>query len=520
MNALMYLFFTKIKASIRNVFRKPLSAILTLAALTFFAFILFVALTSENVSMAGKISSVEDMIMMLLAYIAFMLGIMLLQKRTALVRIDDAFYIFVGPFTRSQILSYITIDSIKGSALYALIAVFYVIMLMSHMGLTAGFILFLIFITCVLFYIIFAFITYLYLMEITNPNIKKTKVILFIVIISIILLLYAKNLLETQFDPMNAFQQFMHDPTFFVIPLFGWMKWAVVSMALGNYLNLTIATALLLLCSAGVTALILSVKGDFYEKAVEDASWYSDLRKGLKEGKQANINLKIKQVDKVNFMEGARAILSKNVLELRKTKSWLRKQDLFLMLFYLLLAKLMGMDFMFYQYYILIVLATSVNTDFVISELKKHYIYLIPEKPMTKIIYLLLPVIARLFVLIVMGLIPSWFVYRVEAWAFASAIVNLIGYALIFVGSNVWSLKVMKTRNNVLVEQFLKMLVILIAIIPAAVVTVLVYLFVPLTEMQVVTVASISSMIVNIIVGVLFILNAKSMLHGTSLMAD
>lgn len=520
MAALWYLFFTKMKAAIRNVFAKPLPALLTVLALALFAFLAFLSLTSPKAAMATNVTSIERLVMLLLGYVTFMLGVMLFQPRTALVKMQDAHYVFAGPFSRRQILTYLLVDTMQGSVLFAFGTVFYFMMLTTGIGMSASFMVLLIVQILVLYYFIFVLITYFYLLEITRDDIKKVKLIIGVLLVLVVGGLFLKNLLAVQFDFQKGFAMFLSDPTFNALPMLGWAKWALMSMAEKQYATAFLAFSL----SAGacilITWLILTVKGDFYEKAYQDSIWYADLRQNMREGKSTARNFKVKAVNNAKFLDGAGAILSKNVLELRKTKSWLRKQDLFLMLFYLLLAKLMGMDFIFFQYYILIVLMMSVNTDYIIQELKKHYIYLIPEHPFRKLLYLVTPVIARLLALVAFALVPAWIVFRVNPLAVLSAFINLAGYAMVFVGGNIWSLKIMKSRNNAVVEQFLKLGVLLLAVIPAVGLSIVIAWLVPVSQEQMMTIIAISSMAMNILVGALFILNAKSMLLGTNLMAD
>ena len=520
MAALWYLFFTKMKAAVRNVFSKPFPALLTILALALFGFLAFLSLTSPKMALASNVSSIERLVMLLLGYVTFMLGVMLFQPRTALVKIQDAHYVFAGPFSRSQILTYLLVDTMQGSMLFAIGTVFYFMILTTGIGMSAGFMIFLIIQILVLYYFIFVLITYFYLLEITRDDIKKIKLVLGILLVVIVGGVFLRNLLIVGFDFQKGFAMFISDPLFNYLPMLGWAKWALMSMAANAYETTLLAFGLSMGACVLITWLTLHVKGDFYEKAYQDSIWYADLRQNMREGKSTARNFKVKEVNNAKFLEGTKAILSKNVLELRKTKSWLRKQDLFLMLFYLLLAKLMGMDFVFFQYYILIVLMMSVNTDYVIQELKKHYIYLIPEKPFQKLLYLVLPVIARLMALVIFALIPAWIVFRVHVFDVLSAFVNLAGYALVFVGGNIWSLKIMKSRNNAVVEQFLKLGVLLVAIIPAVALSVGIAALVPLNQEQLMTVIAVSSMAMNILIGGLFILNAKSMLLGTNLMAD
>ena len=78
-----------------------------------------------------NVQSVQSWMMIFCGYVLFLMTIMILQKRTAIVTRDDAQFIFAGPFTRKQTLAYLLIDTVYGGLIYALIAVAYILLMMS-----------------------------------------------------------------------------------------------------------------------------------------------------------------------------------------------------------------------------------------------------------------------------------------------------------------------------------------------------------------------------------------------------
>ena len=107
MNALSYLFFVKLKAQLRRLFSKPVSAIVTLFVLAFFGFSIYSAVSNrEMMSAMMNVQSVQGWMMLFCGYVLFLMTVMILQKRSAIVTRDDAQFIFAGPFTRKQTLAY------------------------------------------------------------------------------------------------------------------------------------------------------------------------------------------------------------------------------------------------------------------------------------------------------------------------------------------------------------------------------------------------------------------------------
>ena len=110
MNALSYLFFVKLKAQLRRLFSKPTSAIVTLLVVGFFGFSIYSAVQNrEMMSAMMNVQSVQGWMMLFCGYVLFLMTIMILQKRSAIVTRDDAQFIFAGPFTRKQTLAYLLI---------------------------------------------------------------------------------------------------------------------------------------------------------------------------------------------------------------------------------------------------------------------------------------------------------------------------------------------------------------------------------------------------------------------------
>ena len=81
-----------------------------------------------------------------------------------------------GPFTRKQTLAYLLIETVEGSLIYALIAVAYILMMMSStVILTVPLVLSLILSSLLMFYFAFALFTWFYFLELVKPQAKWIK---------------------------------------------------------------------------------------------------------------------------------------------------------------------------------------------------------------------------------------------------------------------------------------------------------------------------------------------------------
>lgn len=528
MDALLYLFFTKIKATIRNIFSNAVSGIITFLGIILFGVTLWavVFLTDHSLEMGGMINiqSIHVLVTTYIGVIFFFMGFMLFQKRTALMYKNDAYYIFSGPFGRKTILTYINFDNAKGGLLYALFATWYVAMFAAGTeGVTPVFLLFILLHSILMLFAILSLITYFYLLEITDKNARKIKWGIVIVAIIYIVALFAKSFLANPSNINVALSNFVADPLFYFIPLFGFAKYGLIEYVSGNTFGLVLSFVLNLAICLLLSYMISTIHGQFVEQVLEDADWAESVRKQARAGKtRKEMDGKVHEVKNVEMKSGAGAISSKIMLELTKTRSFIRLQEAGLMLFYLGIAYFIGMDFTFYQYYILIILLASASNDYIVTELKKPYIYLIPDKASKKMLHLLTPMAMKMILVVIFGLSCGYLVFRPSLTAFVSAIFSISSYGIMFTAGSIWSLRLMKSGNNAMAEQFVKMGVILLASLPAIVVSVLlvIYMGETLSQDALMAFISVASVVSNILVGALLIVLSSSMLNGAEVMAD
>lgn len=524
MSALNYLFFIKAKATIRNIFSKWTSALLTLASLAFFGFLMFMMMSQKDLlSMMAPNNGIEGWLSLFSGYALFFLSIMVIQKRTAIVMKNDAHYIFAGPFSRHQTLGYLLFDTVKGIIMYALLAVAYLLLMMAgDIQITFGFVLALIVSSVAMFYFVFALITYFYFLEMIHPQARKLKIGLVIAIILYVGILVGINIMNHDMNIQLGLTSFISDPLFNYIPVFGWAKAGLMGFINQNWLICVLGLGGTLGISGILTWLIVNVKGDFYEQAINDAEWATNLREKAKQGSDAAsvANKKIKEVKNAGFLKGAGAIYSKNLLLMKKTGTWLRKQEILLVAFYMLIAYFAKMGFVGYQYYVLIIIFISSTNSVVKAELKSHYIYLIPERPLKKLVYLILPPLLRILILVVISLLPCILVFQTSISDVLFGIVNLAGYVCVFMAGEICCMRIMKSRANMVVEQFLKMIIIFISLIPALGISIFMMFQIGFADPNLMVYISLISAACNVVIGILFILLSSSILRGNNIMAD
>lgn len=523
MNGLRYLFFIKIKAMIRNVYSRPLSAIITSLSLLFFIGMIGLSLyLGSHGIFSTNIKNVETFLMVFLAYILFFFGIMAFQKRTALVMQADANYIFAGPFTRKQTLAYLLIDTLKGCILYAFLTCIFLLASVVGLGVSFAFIVTAIISTFILYYILFSYITYFYLLDITHPRAKAMKSGFFILLLIIIAALAAHNVIALDFDMRAGLLAFFSDPKFYWVPVFGWLKLSLISVLTGNIGGFLLGISLNLAVCILFTVLVLTIKGDFCEQVLMDAEWITKLRKDAKEGKEPNSSFRktMKTVNKASFSSGAYAIFSGNMLQMKKSGGWIKKKELLLLLLYIVIAKLSGYSYTGFQYFIMIVIFMSIATDSIVNELKMHYIYLIPDTAFNKLIALVSPIILRSVIITVLALVPSAFLFHASLAQTLTALLTTLSYSMIFIAGNIWSIRILKSRNNAAAEQFFKMFIVLLGCLPTFILIIIATFLLGFSNPILFSVVTWISVVTNLIVSILALIFAQGIFHGNNAMAD
>ena len=519
MKALSYLLIIKLKGTIRNIFSKKSSAIITVIALLSFGGLLYLMLNNrESMQILMPIESIQGYLTMYCGYAMFFLSVLVFQKRTAMVTTNDANYIFAGPFDRKQILGYLLVDTVKGTFVYAFGLATYSLIMMASIPIRIEFILLLYLGSFLMFYFTFALITFFYFWEMENKNARKIKLGVTSVLLVFLIVLFGLGLIQSNYDFKMAIGNFAASPLFNFVPIFGWIKYGLISGAQFDLGGILVGFGATFFASVILTVLILNIRSDFYEQAIQDAEWVTELRRQIKSNKNnGNFNnTKIKEIKNVSFLHGAGALFSKNVLIMKKTGNWLEKKDIILVLLYLGISYFIGNGFDFYKFFILVVVMAGITADTFMSEMKIPYIYLIPDSPLRKLLSLVLPIIFKMTLLLIVALLPCLVVFQASLIQVLLAFIQNMSYVLIFVASGIWSIRLLKSGTSMITETYIKMLIMFICMLPSIVVI----LILELAFHQGFVWAAWISMIINLLIGGLLIYACRSMLNGINIMSD
>lgn len=517
MKSLLYLSMTKWKGTIRNQFRSISSGILTIFMVLLYGG-LFVAVFLIPSDAMSEVMNMQfnTALLMGLGVLALLCVTVLMNKRKALVYDTDAFYLFAGPYTRKQINGFILVQTWFQSAIYGLICSYVTAMMSFGSGFTVSMMLF----SFVIYWLIMAFFLtltdYIYLWSLVK---KKHEIWNYVVVLLVVFSAAAVFFLSVQrtgYDLKNGYMDFALSQEFYMVPFFGWGKWAINAFSQGNYVSMLLGILLLVGCNLVLGILFLHFQKDIVEQAVEDAQSVSDYMRKVRANKGNSImdTKKVKGI-KGEFPEGAKAIFYKNMLMMRKTGNFLRKQDIFVIVLYFVISYVCmpGHRFYMFCYMMMIWMFGLMNDAELLGDLKNYQIYLIPEKPLKKLFYAVIPAYLKIGIILGTAIIFSGVLNRMPVLDIVQYALMLLGYAMIFLAGTVLSVRLLKSRTNVMMENLLRMLIILVCAIPSSVLGVLCY-FIFRDLNMIVMVTSIFTLVLNFGVSILIMVACQGMMNG------
>lgn len=514
MNKLLYLYFLKAKGFIRKLFSRVSSTILTVVVIALILGLCYV-MSMIDIPEAEK-APFEILVVLYLGFSLFMMMTMMFQKRTAYIYPVDGNLLFVGPFKKKDVILFGLLGSLSGTLMFAVMTYGYTMLffgqLFSHLMIDN--ITFLI-TGLLIFYNVFVFIDMLYICLMTSKYqswIKRGVIALVILIIAAIFGYY--YLMSPTRDLDGGFMSFVASNAFSAVPVIGWAKMSLIGFHYGDMVSGLMGLGFNLLLAVILTYVTLNHEDIDVEVMMEDASWAAELKTRAKNnGSNLYTNLKVHEVKGFKWGNKAKAIRSRMLLDMLKTRSFITKQEIAMIALYLVISIFDKFDFAGYSRYVMIILFMITMSSNYNDELKHHYIYLLPDKPIKKLIALLEPTFLKIMIVIMVMLGMGLFL-RPTVYEFISALFEMIGYGILFVSANIWSLKVLKSSSSQTMNQLVKMLIIIVAAIPSILIGIFFNL---VTNIEI---FSFVCSIVNIVVACFFIYISKGIISNDAFIED
>lgn len=473
MNAVLFIIIHQMKNQIKRIFSRPLSAIITIiACLAFIGGPLFAFLSPKSGMSDSNVAEV------LIAGLQLFIGITLinayLSQQSGLFTLADANFLFSSPLNRRTILVYIMIQTAPSSLLTAIFMSFYYPFLIGN-AMSLGDFIATLFIMSLMFGCIFLSYYYIYIQDIEHPGLKKLlRKILWIVLAVfaiIIFIVTAKN----NFDFIVAITKIIRSTFYNLIPIFGWAKYGVISAVNGDYAVGFLLSAIMLIAFIAIFAILMYRSDvDFYEQAQQDSIKVQEIMEGVKSGNLDSRKYQVNKIRKANvkFRSGAAALLSRQMLEYKKSGSFITVREIMVSLIYILVGVLAKLDFSVVMIMIVFGALSFSSNDSWNADFKKHYVFLIPDSSIKKVIYSVIPSLIKTAISGIIAFIVGALAYKLTFSNTVYFFSIYISYILIFTFAGVYTYRILGKQINAMAMMFLRMLMLVVASIPASVIIV------------------------------------------------
>ena len=392
-----------------------------------------------------------------------------LEKGNNLFRLSDANFLFPAPIKPQSVLIYGFIKLIGSSLVLIPILIVQIPTLnMTFAIIRNGWIIILaaFFLLTILNSIISLLV---YSIGSLNERYNKIMKVFLYSITALFLLGLIYNLLKTGNMTTNLIN-YMNLNIFKYIPIAGWIINIFEVAIIGfNYLALVYLLLCILTIFIGIFV-IYNLNLDYYENAMNNSITKEEMMSRAKSGKGqvAQSNSKLRKVKADFRYSGAKAIFSKQMLEARKTGFiFMDKNTLIYSIISIIYAYFMrsnGVNFLLYMLaYMNLIFSQSGPWS---SELKNHYIYLIPESSIKKIIYATSMEIIKSFITGSIIFVISSFIYNISilhSLTLALTFTSIIGIILY---SNMVIRRLLGNIASVTVATFLRFIITVVFIIP------------------------------------------------------
>ncbi|MBR3817294.1 MAG: putative ABC exporter domain-containing protein [Clostridia bacterium] len=267
----------------------------------------------------------------------------------------------------------------------------------------------------------------------------------------------------------------------YFMPVSGFVTLGVEGAASGEVIKLIISLGTGLAFSIAYYILISKARGDYYEDVLLSAQTYFSAVTAAKEGKAAEVTPKNVRVGREGLTRGygASAVSEKHKTENRRSRVLLLDKislviTAMLALYSFILPSVTGI-FVTSVYTLTITVAAGRWA----KELAYPYIYLIPEKPFKKLVYLIREQIPSVIIESIICFIPVHFILKTDILLTLSMMAARAAFGLIFIGANLVFQRLFSSASKTVLTITLYMLFTAAFSMPAIICGVLVSFFAP-----------------------------------------
>lgn len=531
MKALIYLVFTNIKNSIKELIKRPAKLIVILFFIAILGFVIWAGDTS-----GGAIQSTENIQELYAGVFAvfamlFILSIMTgFSSGASFFSMSDVNIMFLSPISPKKILIYGLIKQMSQSFMIGFFIFFQYSWIESRYrigiyGLFAILLGFAITVFC-------AQLTSMVIYSFTNHNekLKKTLKTSIISVCIIILVILAKDVLfSSNENKITSLINSLNAMWVNFIPVVGWAKAITTSLISydliqSNLILIITSLALVVFYIIGFITLIIKYNVDFYEDVLQATEVTFSAITAKKEGKISDTpkNVKLGKTG-IKKGSGSNVFFHKHMLENRRSGGFLLdKSSIFIMITTIIFALIFrGFDndavsaiipvFVFTTYMQIF----SVSMGRWIRELLQPYVYMIPESPFKKLISILKESVIKVIIEAIVLFIIIGLILKSPVSEIVFCIIARIGFGILFIAGNILIERILGTLTNKMMIMFLYIIIMLVIAVPGFIVGLLISFAITFFPQVIVILAS--TFIWNLLASTLIIFLCRDILNYAEL---
>lgn len=470
MSPLLYLYLTKQKNRIKEYFRSPSKLIFPLAVILILLMSLFTAPSSAK----GEYRSIDEFFS--LVFLVYTLLFVDISKNgfsngAAFFSMADINLIFVSPLKSARVLFYGIFGQLGRSLYMGVVILLQYTLSREYYGITLGTMA-----VVALGYGITAFLSQIVSMLIyiltssSEKRVKTGKIIYGSVIAFFVIYVIIKGDVLSSLS-FSGILEAVGDDVLRFMPVSGTVSFLAESVVKRNTAKAFIGVIVTVLYVVLFFLFVSRNKGDFYEDVLSSAEvTFSAITAAKESQAEAGLSRNIKK-GKTGFKkgEGASAISEKHKIENRRGKLLFLGRSSFVTIGMTVAYSFAAqgdslMAFILSLYSLLI----GVSAGRWMKEITMPYIYLIPEKPFSKLLHTVKEQIPSIVFESTVLLVILYFVLSLDIIQTASMLVSRISFGVLFIGTCLIFLKITGKRPTTVVTVMMYSLLSTVFCLPAA----------------------------------------------------
>ena len=507
-DALVYLVLTRIKGTVRYFVRKPIQAILS--GIVFLAVLVFLYMTSTRKTVIPESFLTRVGFMLMIGAMPLLvLMIFVYNKHSALLYLNDANYLFVGPFNQRQVKNYLLWLSFQQMITIGVGATLYFSFFFNFLIFDGLMVLKAMVFLCLSILLTLMYFNYYYLVNNSKECPSKINTWLPVLTIAMMLVVFiTSNFGYFDVGFLQLFENTVSRPWFQWVPFVGWASAVQANQILIGY-------GFRLVFSIVYIVLFYKFEGDYYEKATQDAVMATVLKSKMIESKNSQETLdslkdskKLSRIGKVTFLKGGWSLFSRQLLQMMKTKQLLSINQLMILGIYTTISLMSG-DAVMFKLMMISVLFT-LNLDSVELELKRHFIYLIPDSDFKKAMAVIGVKVIQSFVYVCFTFVVSIVAFKEPLGDSIFFSTNLLIVSFLYLSILLLSMRFIGFSKNQLLKILVTIVIYAIALIP----TMLVFVVLYYTNNFTLEIMTVTNLFINFFIAFIILHFASGVLSG------